>query len=69
MPIRSLMFGAAESTGKSAASTLQYSTVTPLTTCVTDIADSTRPPVVGRLITDAGICLPASSAHAGARPA
>ena len=60
------MSGADGSFGKSDARTLQYSTVRPLTTCVTRDADSTRPPRVGRLIADDGIAVPASSAHLGA---
>jgi hypothetical protein len=66
MEIRSLMSGAEGSTGKSEASTLQYSTVLPLTTWVTRAADSTRPPWVGSLIAGAGISLPVKSAHLGA---
>jgi hypothetical protein len=46
--------------------TLQYSMVLPLTTWVTKDADSTRPPLVGKLIADAGISLAANSAHLGA---
>jgi hypothetical protein len=64
-PRRSLMFGADGSTGKSAAWTLQYSMVLPLTTWVTWAADSTRPPLVGNVIADAGMGIPASSAHLG----
>jgi hypothetical protein len=55
MPMRSLMSGADGSIGESAASTPQYSTVSPLTTWVTKDADSTRPPLVGKLMADAGI--------------
>jgi hypothetical protein len=45
---------------------LQYSIVRPLTTWVTKDADSTRPPLVGKLIADAGISLAANSTHRGA---
>jgi hypothetical protein len=46
-------------------STWQYWIVRPLTTLVMAAVDSTRPPVVGRLIAEAGIVIPSSAAHRG----
>src|SRR3982750_720495 len=65
MSRRNLMSGADGSFGRSAALTPQYSMARPLTVWVTKDAVSTRPPRVGRLITDAGIATPANSAHLG----
>src|SRR4051794_31852641 len=59
------MSGADGSTGKMSASTWQYSMVSPLTTLVMTDVDATRPPVVGRLMTDAGMLIRASPAHPG----
>jgi hypothetical protein len=59
------MSGADGSTGVMSASTWQYWTVTPLTALVMSAVDVTRPPVVGRLIAEAGIRMPSSAAHRG----
>src|SRR3569833_170619 len=60
------MAGAAGSTGKMSASTWQYWTVLPLMTLVLTEVDVTRPPCVGRLMTDAGIVIWSSAAQSGA---
>src|SRR3569833_4442040 len=60
------MAGAAGSTGKMSASAWQYWTVLPLMTLVLTEVDVTRPPCVGRLMTDAGIVIWSSAAQSGA---